>query len=76
MSGDVFGTLFFVAVVVVVVVVVSMWGFLSQTLAIQRTAGERRGPYFILLYEFRPLTNLQTFITLRDDYHRLFNHKA
>ena len=74
MSGDVFGTLFFVAVVVVVVV--SMRGFLSQTLAIQRTAGERRGPYFILLYEFRPLTNLQTFITLRDDYHRLFNHKA
>ena len=74
MSGDVFGTLFFVAVVVVVVV--SMRGFLSQTLAIQRTAGERRGPYFILLYEFRPLTNIQTFITLRDDYHRLFNHKT
>ena len=74
MSGDVFGTLFFVAVVVVVVV--SRRGFLSQTMAIQRTAGERRGPYFILLYEFRPLTNLQTFITLRDDYHRLFNHKA
>ena len=73
MSVDVFRTLFFVAVVVVVV---SMRGFLSQTLTIQWTAGERRGPYIILLYQFRPLTNIQTFITSRDDYHRLFNHNA
>ena len=35
-------------------------GYLSQTLAIHRTAGEGRGPTFIPLYHFRPLTNIQT----------------
>ena len=37
-------------------------GFLSRTLAIHRTAGEGRGPFFIPLYHFHPLTNIQTFI--------------
>ena len=37
-------------------------GFLSRTLTTYRTAGERRGPSFILLYHFHPLTNIQTFI--------------
>ena len=37
-------------------------GFLSQTLTIHRTAGEERGPSFISLYHFHPLTNIETFI--------------
>ena len=37
-------------------------GFLSQTLAINGTEGEWRGPSFILLYHFRPLTDIHTFI--------------
>ena len=37
-------------------------GFLSQTLPTHRTAGEERGPTFIPLYHFHPLTNIQTFI--------------
>ena len=48
-------------------------GFLSQTLAIHKTAGEEgltihraaregRGPSFIRLYHFHPLTNIQTYI--------------
>ena len=37
-------------------------GFLSRTLTTHRTAGERRGPFFIPLYHFHPLTNIQTFI--------------
>ena len=37
-------------------------GFLSLTLTIHRTAGEERGPSFIPLYYFHPLTNIQTFI--------------
>ena len=37
-------------------------GFLSETLTIHRTAREGRGPSFIPLYHFHPLTNLQTFI--------------
>ena len=37
-------------------------GFLSQTLTIHRTAGEVRGPCFISLYHFHPLTNIETFI--------------
>ena len=39
--------------------------FLSQTLTTHRTAGEGRGPSFIPLYHFHPLTNIQTlFATL------------
>ena len=37
-------------------------GFLSWTLTTQRIAGEGRGPSFIPLYHFHPLTNIQTFI--------------
>ena len=37
-------------------------GFLSQTLTTHRTAGEGRGAFFILLYRFHPLTNIQTFM--------------
>ena len=37
-------------------------GFLSETLTTHRTAGEGRGPFFIPLYHFHPLTNIQTFI--------------
>ena len=37
-------------------------GFLSQTLTIHRTAGEGRGPSFIPLYHFHPLTNIETLI--------------
>ena len=37
-------------------------GFSSQTLTIHRTAGEGRGPSFIPLYHFHPLTNIDTFI--------------
>ena len=37
-------------------------GFSSQTLTIHRTAGEGRGPSFITLYHFHPLTNIQTFL--------------
>ena len=37
-------------------------GFLSETLTIHRTAREGRGPSFIPLYHFHPLTNIQTFI--------------
>ena len=36
--------------------------FLSQTLMTHRTAGKGRGPSFIPLYHFHPLTNIQTFI--------------
>ena len=36
-------------------------GFSLQTLTIHRTAGERRGPSFIPLYHFHPLTNIETF---------------
>ena len=37
-------------------------GFLSRTLATHSIAGEGRGPSFIPLYQFHPLTNIQTFI--------------
>ena len=37
-------------------------GVSSQTLTIHRTAGEERGPSFIPLYHFHPLTNIETFI--------------
>ena len=37
-------------------------GFLSRTRMIHRTAGEGRGPFFIPLYHFHPLMNIQTFI--------------
>ena len=37
-------------------------GFLSQTPANHRTTGEGRGPSFIPLCHFHPLTNIQTFI--------------
>ena len=37
-------------------------GFLSQTLTIDRIAGEGKGPSFIPLYHFHPLTNIQIFI--------------
>ena len=36
-------------------------GFLSWTMTTHRTAGEGRGPSFIPLYHFHPLTNIQTF---------------
>ena len=37
-------------------------GFLLRTLTSHRRAGEGRGPFFIPLYHFHPLTNIQTFI--------------
>ena len=37
-------------------------GFLSQTMTTHRTAGEGRGPFFIPLYHFHPLTNIQKFM--------------
>ena len=37
-------------------------GFSSQTLTIQRAAGEGTGPFFIPLYHFHLLTNIKTFI--------------
>ena len=51
-------------------------GFISQTLAIHRTAGEVRRPPFITLYHFQPLTNIQAFVC---NLHmrwlsRIFNH--
>ena len=36
--------------------------FLSRTLTTHRTGLEGRGPFFIPLYHFHPLTNIQTFI--------------
>ena len=36
--------------------------FFSRTLTTHRTAEEGRGPFFIPLYHFHPLTNVQTFI--------------
>ena len=37
-------------------------GFLSLTLMTHRTAGEESGPFFIPLYHFHSLTNIQIFI--------------
>ena len=37
-------------------------GFSSQTLTIHRTAGVGRGPSFIPLYHFHPLTYIKAFI--------------
>ena len=37
-------------------------GFLSRTLPTHRTAGERRGRFFIPLHHFHPLRNIQIFI--------------
>ena len=37
-------------------------GLLLRTLTTHRTAGEERGPSFIPLYHFHPLTNIQIFI--------------
>ena len=37
-------------------------GFLSRTLTTQWTVGEGRGSYFIPLYHFHLLTNIQTFM--------------
>ena len=37
-------------------------GFLSRALATHETAGEGREPFFIPLYHFDPLTNIQTFV--------------
>ena len=50
----------------------SIKSFLSRTLTTHRTAGERRGLFFISLYHFHPLTNIQTLncsFCRRDDYH-------
>ena len=47
-------------------------GFFSQTLATHRTTGEGRRPSFIPLYQFHPLTNIETFIcnfACENDYH-------
>ena len=42
---------------------VSEWFFLSRTLTTHKAAGEGgRGPYFIPLYHFHSLTNIQIFI--------------
>ena len=42
--------------------------FLSRTLTTHRTAGEGRGPFFFIpLYHFHPLTNIQ--LCRWDDYH-------
>ena len=52
--------------------------FLSQTLTIHRTAGEKRGPSFIPLYDLHRLMNIQTFIcnfACRWLSH-IFNHNA
>ena len=38
-------------------------GFSSQTLKIDRTAGEERRLSFIPLYQFHPLTNIEAFIS-------------
>ena len=38
-------------------------GFLSQILTTFRTAGEGRGPFFIALYLFYPLMNIETLAT-------------
>ena len=37
-------------------------GFLSRTMTTHRTAGEGREPFFIPLYQFHLLTNIQTFM--------------
>ena len=37
-------------------------GFFSQTLTIYAAEGKVRGSFFISLYFFHPLTNIQTFI--------------
>ena len=53
--------------------VFSYQSFISQTLTTQKTAGERREPYFISLYRFHLLTNIHTYIlqlSKWDDYHR------
>ena len=52
--------------------------FSSQTLTIHRTAGEERGPSFIPLYHFHPLTNIETlFATLHVRWlSRIFNRNA
>ena len=48
-------------------------GFLSQTLTTHRTAGEGRGLFFLPLYHFHPLTNIQTFMcNSDDDYNNIF----
>ena len=44
-------------------------GFLSRTLTIHRIAGEGRGPSFIPLYHFYPLTNIYLKLCMWDDYH-------
>ena len=54
-------------------------GFLSQTLAIHRVAGEGRGPSFIPLYHFHPLTNIYAshlFASLHVRRPRVFNRNA
>ena len=45
-----------------VITVFFLSGFSSQALTIRRAAGEGRGPSFIPLYHFHPLTNIETFI--------------
>ena len=42
-------------------ITIEVQGFLSRTLATHRTAGKGRGPSFIPVYHFQPLTNIQTF---------------
>ena len=52
-------------------------GFLSRTLTTHRTAGEGRGPSFIPLYHFHPLTNVETFAILHVRWlSRIFNRNA
>ena len=62
-----FSIIFFIIIFVFVIYLFSLFfffyqGFLSQTLTIHRTAGEVRGPSFIPLYHFHPLTNIETLI--------------
>ena len=52
-------------------------GVSSQTLTIHSTVGEGRGPSFIPLYHFHPLTNIETFIFnfARSVYHMIHRFK-
>ena len=46
--------------------------FLSRTLAIHRTTGKGKGPFFIPLYSFHPLTNIEKFLCVYFNLHLRF----
>ena len=52
----------FLILIIIIIIYFFLSGFYSQVLTIHRTAGEGRGPSFIPLYHFHPLTNIETFI--------------